>query len=696
MKKIFYYIFFLLFTLNAYAQDEQAKYEKANQLYYKAIEALNNKEYEKTITYCDEVIEIGGDYRGGAYNFRGLAKHHLQQYETAIADYDLAIKHSPKQAAIYDNRANAKYELKDYEGALKDYSMAVQFNKKFTQAYIHRALTYQQLEEYQRAIRDLDKALEFEPLNETAVEHRVVVAKILREKGEEVTSYVPVAAVAPPKEKTISQSPKTSKRPKVVVNRDVSKERENKDISKREIKTNKKEGKGEIATKDSVIMTSYIVNRTDTTKKTAPKEASTIEEQPIAFNAVKEQQKEVEKQGLVEDVQQLIKQQQLTEQRRLDSLSQLKAAEELARLQEKMKQERLDIFWLSPNIDELNGELLSENGEVTLKLKAFSYDPLTEKNFLVYVNDKLYAPKFGEVSLKNRQNTYTYSSVIQLQENADHLHTIQVKVSNKMGSKNSESLRVLFNPKKPNLHILAIGTNPINLEFTQQDAKDFAQLFAQQGSEQSDDRLFDKVYIKMLLGDKATSQEIKGIMEEYRYTQNIHPKDLFIIFLSSHGFSEGSDFWLQGSEYNPLRKFTTSVSYRNGIINKLDKINCKKIIFIDACQSGGAKAAPSNLNKAIQKISQRKNGTTTITSSSEEQLSYEDKKWKNGAFTEGIVLGLAKGEADGNADKLVTINELYQYLRTVVPEMVLTTKNERQIPFMTKNDLGDLPIYVIE
>ncbi|MFK7906533.1 MAG: caspase family protein [Chitinophagales bacterium] len=359
---------------------------------------------------------------------------------------------------------------------------------------------------------------------------------------------------------------------------------------------------------------------------------------------------------------------------------------------------QLNIFWFSPNPDELPEKgLYAEDEMLTIKLKAFSSHPLAVNNFTIHINGlpaKSY--KFNEVQLTGGPHHFTYINTIKLEPNVNR---IKVRVSNDAGSQFSRELKVIFNPSKPDLHVLSIGPKTVNLKYTEKDAKDFLHMFSKQGGPE-DSKIFARVHVQELTGEKATTNEIRGMLEEYLYNQDVQPKDMMLLFISSHGFMEGDDFRIHGSDYNPLRRRSTSVSFQDDITEHLSKMDCKKLIFIDACHSGGARGDVMNINDAIKQVSQKQNISLTFTSSSQNQLSYEDETWDNGAFTKALLDGMQRGKADENGDKIVTVKELSDYVTTSVRKMVRSLKNELQEPsFINDDNKGverNLPIYVIE
>ena len=61
------------------------------------------------------------------YFIRALQKYILQNRQSALADFDMAIKHNPNYAEAYYYRAAIKRDFKD-EGFVDDYRKAVQLN----------------------------------------------------------------------------------------------------------------------------------------------------------------------------------------------------------------------------------------------------------------------------------------------------------------------------------------------------------------------------------------------------------------------------------------------------------------------------------------------------------------------------------------------------------------------------------------
>lgn len=358
------------------------------------------------------------------------------------------------------------------------------------------------------------------------------------------------------------------------------------------------------------------------------------------------------------------------------------------------------VRWFAPDIDFYREKPLKlRNERLFIKLKIESNQTYKREDIQVLINGKPYkaGSKFDEGRListgKNRQklNVFTYLDTIAFENDGDYTVSLQSK---KDGEIISEVLKVAYSSKKPNLYVLSVGTKT-NLEYTMQDAKDFAELYKEQAGER---QLFNSIEVETILGEEATATNILSAIEDFdiKYrTDEITPNDMIIIFMSSHGFMIRDEFYIQGDDYQTGRHRTKAIRYSE-MTEILEAIPCKKLIFIDACHSGGAKGVSSfAINNAIRELNEQKAGTTTIVSSAADELSYEDKAWKNGAFTEAIIKGLKDGACDKDANSVVSIQELFSFIKKEVPELVDKIKSQPQNPQMVSTGLNNVPIYIL-
>jgi tetratricopeptide (TPR) repeat protein len=98
--------------------------------------------------------------RDSKYSFEsGLAKYKIKNYQSAIEDYNKAIKLQPEHVNSYFNRGLAKYHV----GAIQDYTKVIQLNDFHAEAYRHRGLAKYALGDYEGAMQDATQAIALNP-----------------------------------------------------------------------------------------------------------------------------------------------------------------------------------------------------------------------------------------------------------------------------------------------------------------------------------------------------------------------------------------------------------------------------------------------------------------------------------------------------------------------------------------------------
>jgi uncharacterized caspase-like protein len=97
------------------------------------------------------------------------------------------------------------------------------------------------------------------------------------------------------------------------------------------------------------------------------------------------------------------------------------------------------------------------------------------------------------------------------------------------------------------------------------------------------------------------------------------------------------------------------------------------VLLLDACHSAGlsvdvTRDLGNNLaNLYLEKLLYQESGRAIITSSDVNEPSHESERWGkgHGVFTYYLLQGL-KGSADTNQDRLVSVGELFRYVRQKV------------------------------
>jgi hypothetical protein len=392
----------------------------------------------------------------------------------------------------------------------------------------------------------------------------------------------------------------------------------------------------------------------------------------------------------------------------------------------------VDIHWLQPSIGFSNNDIYNTpNGKFAISLQFFSNIDIDEDKIELYINDDLIkGARLGEVSLRrskvdggNQRITYQYERQIILTKSGGNKIYFKYKEERLTRTSASEPLLIKFEEKRPILYILAIGPDYKNnnsystLTYTQNDAKAFVNAFEKQ---MGDNRFFETIIITKLLGADATSHNIKlKVVEMANNAKASKGKAMMLTYISSHGtLDDKGEFIVVADDYNPANE-VTFVRYQEDIIDKLATVKgSNRLIFIDACKSGGAVSGSKGLDAAVlsdafiaEKLDEliQASGFITFASCKSKEQSWEDAQWRNGAFTEAMLEAFenktvevnsdgTKAKADVSNDKILTIGEFIDFVQLRVPYMVQKTKSQKQNPIISEKEGLDMsmPFFILD
>lgn len=228
----------------------------------------------------------------------------------------------------------------------------------------------------------------------------------------------------------------------------------------------------------------------------------------------------------------------------------------------------------------------------------------------------------------------------------------EIEASNEMIAK--EDIKVDRN-KEVKIWAVVVGVAryvhmPV-LKYTDDDAYQiYAFLKSPEGGALPDDQ------IRVLIDDDANRANIIRTMRQVFLQAD--ENDVVLLYFSGHG--------LPGS-FLPVDF--------DGFNNKLQHQDIKdvfgetkakhKLVLADACHSGSLIAMRSAVQETLQKyydaFESSRGGTALLLSSKGDEYSLEDKGLRQGIFSHYLIRGL-KGEADENHNKIVTINELFNFV----------------------------------
>ncbi len=349
------------------------------------------------------------------------------------------------------------------------------------------------------------------------------------------------------------------------------------------------------------------------------------------------------------------------------------------------------IISLSPEITNSNTEVDSEYPTYDIRFKVFNKERIPLSSIHIDLNQDPLSREGSklEYNINKTDDGYIhdYRNVINLSYGTN---IVSIAMETTDGITGLDPYKINYLPIKPNLFVYSIGIPSSDLKYTSQDAQDLGNIFSLQND---NDGLFGKVEINIITDAQETTKQglarhFENIKNDYTLKNRIGSNDVVIFYLSSHGFyhEESQKYKIAASNYDPLYSNSSSLDFENDILDVIASVNCKKVFFLDACYSGsinypkydGTKSGRSNeieLAKSLSVLLNGKNDSYFIVSSSQDEKSYEDDKWENGAFTEAIIRGLKPKEhsfasADDNADNIVYLFELVDYLQEAVPRIV--------------------------
>jgi len=167
----------------------------------------------------------------------------------------------------------------------------------------------------------------------------------------------------------------------------------------------------------------------------------------------------------------------------------------------------------------------------------------------------------------------------------------------------------------------------------------------------------DDRQIRILIDEDATKQKIVDAMNET--FGKAGPNDLVLLYFSGHGL-KGSFLPIDFDGYN-------NKLYHEEINNILGSSRAKlKLCIADACHSGSLLAMRGEANRPTlvsyyENLAKARAGTALIMSSKSDETSLESSGLRQGVFSHFLIRGL-KGEADLDANKVVTVQELYRFI----------------------------------
>ncbi|MDX6575500.1 MAG: hypothetical protein QOE96_1453 [Blastocatellia bacterium] len=209
-----------------------------------------------------------------------------------------------------------------------------------------------------------------------------------------------------------------------------------------------------------------------------------------------------------------------------------------------------------------------------------------------------------------------------------------------------------------------------NLEYADADARSIYE-FLQQPAAGG----FSREDMLILANEQATNTNIRQALTSF--IAKATADDLLLIFFAGHGAPDPSapqNLYLIAYDTSVEDMSETALAMSDLRRYIEQNIRSKRVVLLlDTCHSAGLSAdvtrdLGNNLaNLYLEKLLYQEEGRAIITSSDVNEPSHESQRWGNGhgVFTYYVLEGL-KGSADTNQDRLVSVGELFRYVRQKV------------------------------
>jgi WD40 repeat protein len=246
--------------------------------------------------------------------------------------------------------------------------------------------------------------------------------------------------------------------------------------------------------------------------------------------------------------------------------------------------------------------------------------------------------------------------------------------------------------QKPRLFLLAVGISQyqrpdLKLNFADRDAQQFtAAMQAQKGKQ------YAQVSTRLLVNGDAT---LRNVLDGLAWLESqVSGDDVGILFLAGHGFqTPDQNYFYAPADFDPSRPRQTGVDYKaiRKALARFSQSGNKAVFLIDTCYAGGALGpnlgASSGADFAAS-LSEPRYGVVVLTASKGDQLSFEDSRWRDGAFTKALLDGIVNEEAGSPQSPDITVLELGSY----VTKRVRALTDQRQTPLLMTGGVEDFPV----
>ena len=237
-----------------------------------------------------------------------------------------------------------------------------------------------------------------------------------------------------------------------------------------------------------------------------------------------------------------------------------------------------------------------------------------------------------------------------------------------------------------------------NLKYADRDAEDLYELLLTPNGGK-----YKQENIRKLTNKQATSRNI--LIELHDFLKKPAREDLVLLYFACHGSPDPdrpNNLYLITHDTEPSRIAGTALPMREIRLAIKETLLAKKVILlVDSCHSGGisegvgfrsASHDSAQMKRYLEELSRSSEGLALLTSAETSQVAREGEEWGggHGVFTHYLLEGI-RGAADDDNDGIVTVGELFEYVR----DNVKRATSNQQHPVIGSLTNRKMPVAVV-
>ncbi len=301
----------------------------------------------------------------------------------------------------------------------------------------------------------------------------------------------------------------------------------------------------------------------------------------------------------------------------------------------------------------------SEGAEQRFMIPAYpDIDTLTNKVIALLMSAPRKTPRdaledeLAALRAQNRQFSF------ELRQNNRLLRSLQFQATDDESVKQAQSKAIEYYSRQKK-HVLAIGINSYERLPTLQFAVADAELFSKTVGHLQ----HDGVEAHLLLDQRASRQRILSKLDEL--ADSTTESDQVVLYYAGHGITSDGVGYIVPADADPQKLEGTAISMHE-VGERFKRIPTKqKIMFVDSCYAGAFDIFQTRHVRAIESLEKLVTGSgdVVIAAGTDTQAVVDYAGLKHGVFTYYLAEGLL-GRADTDGDQLVTVTELFSYVRS--------------------------------